>query len=167
MQAPEKDQRRANDQAGEARGESEIERLKEELLREHDRLLRALADFDNYRRRADRDRDAAARNGKREILLPLLDVLDDFERALLHIGEAPSALEQGVQALQRNLLGMLERQGVTRFDSVGERFDPRLHDALGTVRSNDGESGRVAEQLQQGYRWGDEVLRPARVRVTE
>lgn len=166
MQAPEKTA--TNDEAPE-RGEqaAEIERLREELRREHDSLLRALADFDNYRRRVERDRGAAARSGKRELLLPLLEVLDDFERAVSHIGESPSALEQGVQALQRNLLTVLERQGVSRFNSVGERFDPRLHDAMGTVRSNDLESGVVAEQLQQGYRWGDEVLRPARVRVAE
>ncbi len=76
-------------------------------------------------------------------------------------------MAQGVQAIHRNLLGVLERHGVTRFDSVGEPFDPRFHDAIGTVDSDEVESGTVAEELQRGYRWEDEVLRPARVRVAQ
>ena len=154
-----------NDDSGDA--PAEVERLKEELRIEHDTLLRVLADFDNYRRRVERDRASAARSGKRELILPLLEVLDGFERALGHIGAAPSSLAQGVQALQRNLLSVLERQGVIPFDSVGAKFDPRWHDAIGSVESEEIESGAVAEELQRGYRWGDDVLRPARVRVAE
>jgi molecular chaperone GrpE len=146
---------------------SEVERLKEELRREHDLYLRALADFENYRKRVDRDRASAARSGKREIILPVLNVLDDFDRALQHIGDAPPPLAQGLQAVQRNLLGLLEAQGITPLRSVGEAFDPTLHDAIGIVQSDEVESGRVAEELQRGYRWGDDVLRPARVRVAQ
>jgi molecular chaperone GrpE len=73
----------------------------------------------------------------------------------------------GVQALHRKLLGLLAAQGVSRFDSVGEDFDPRAHEALGTVATDDVSPGMVAETLQHGYRWNDEVLRPARVRVAE
>jgi molecular chaperone GrpE len=169
MEAPEKEENRESNDEERAAAEvsPEIERLKEELRREHDRLLRALADFDNYRRRVDRDRGAAARSGKREVILPLLELLDGFDRALSHIGDEPSALAQGVEALQRNLLSMLDREGVIPFDTVGERFDPRYHDAIGTVESGDLESGAVAEELQRGYRWGDEILRPARVRVAQ
>ena len=164
MQAPEKTE--ANDEGRKAADESaEVERLKEELRREHDMLLRSLADFDNYRRRVDRDRGTAARSGKREVILSLLEVLDGFDRALEHIGDAPSSVAQGVEAIHRNLLSVLDRHGVTAFNSVGETFDPRLHDAIGTAESEDVEPGAVAEELQRGYRWGDEVLRPARVRV--
>ena len=164
MQAPEKTD--ANDEGRKAADESaEVERLKEELRREHDMLLRSLADFDNYRRRVDRDRGTAARSGKREVILSLLEVLDGFDRALEHIGDAPSSVAQGVEAIHRNLLSVLDRHGVTAFNSVGETFDPRLHDAIGTAESEDVEPGAVAEELQRGYRWGDEVLRPARVRV--
>jgi molecular chaperone GrpE len=167
MEALEKDDRRADSEARTANNAAaeETERLKEELHGEHDKLLRALADFDNYRRRVERDRASAVRAGKREVILPLLEVLDGFERALGHVGAAPASVAQGVQALHRNLLSVLERQGVTAFDSVGENFDPRFHDAIGTVESAELESGTVAEDLQRGYRWGDEVLRPARVRV--
>lgn len=101
------------------------------------------------------------------MILSLLEVLDGFDRALNHIDDAPSSVAQGVQAIHRNLLGVLERHGVTRFDSLGEPFDPRFHDAIGTVDSDDVESGTVADELQRGYRWGDEVLRPARVRVAQ
>jgi molecular chaperone GrpE len=146
---------------------SEIERLKEELRREHDMYLRALADYDNYRRRIERDRSAAARSGKRELILQLLDVLDGFDRARQHLSDAPESVAEGLQLLQRKLLGLLEAQGVTPLQSLGETFNPELHDAIGTVKSEDIEPGTVAEEMQRGYRWGDDVLRPARVRVAQ
>jgi len=146
---------------------SEVERLKEELRREHDLYLRALADYDNYRRRVERDRSAAARSGKRELILQLLDVLDGFDRALQHLDDAPESVSEGLQLLQRKLLGLLEAQGVTPLQSLGETFNPELHDAIGTVKSEDIEPGTVAEEMQRGYRWGDDVLRPARVRVAQ
>jgi molecular chaperone GrpE len=146
---------------------SDIAGLQEELRREHAMYLRALADFDNYRRRVERERSTAARSGKRDIILGLLDVLDGFDRALSHIGDAPSSVADGVQALQRKLLGLLEAQGVTPFQSVGEAFNPERHDAIGSVQSNDVEPGAVAEEVQRGYRWGEDVLRPARVRVAQ
>jgi molecular chaperone GrpE len=155
-------------EAGEGEKENpELEGLRSELRREHDALLRALADFENYRRRVEREQDAAARRGKREVILPLLEVLDDFERALEHLRNAPPAMAAGVQALHRKLLGLLAAQGVSRFNSVGDDFDPRVHEALGTVATDDVPPGTVAETLQHGYRWNDEVLRPARVRVAE
>jgi molecular chaperone GrpE len=168
MEAPDQEKNRSDDEKSPGtEPEAEVERLKEELRHEHEALLRALADFDNYRRRVERDRASAARSGKRDVILSLLEVLDGFDRALNHIDDAPSSVAQGVQAIHRNLLGVLERHGVTRFDSLGEPFDPRFHDAIGTVDSDEVESGTVAEELQRGYRWEDEVLRPARVRVAQ
>ena len=168
MEAPDQEKNRSDDDKSPGtEPEAEVERLKEELRHEHETLLRALADFDNYRRRVERDRASAARSGKRDVILSLLEVLDGFDRALNHIDDAPSSVAQGVQAIHRNLLGVLERHGVTRFDSLGEPFDPRFHDAIGTVDSDEVESGTVADELQRGYRWGDEVLRPARVRVAQ
>ena len=145
---------------------SEIERLKEEVRREHDMYLRALADYDNYRRRIERERATAARSGKRDIILQLLEVLDGFDRALQHVDDAPSSVSEGLQLLHRKLLGMLEAQGITPLQSLGETFNPELHDAIGSVESEEVEPGTVAEEMQRGYRWGDDVLRPARVRVT-
>jgi molecular chaperone GrpE len=146
---------------------SEIERLKEELRREHDMYLRALADYDNYRRRVERERATAARSGKRDIILQLLEVLDGFDRALQHVDDAPSSVSEGLQLLHRKLLGLLEAQGVTPLQSLGETFNPELHDAIGTVKSEDVEPGTVADEVQRGYRWGDDLLRPARVRVAK
>jgi molecular chaperone GrpE len=160
MEAPNQGKNRKDDEEP-----SEIERLKEELRREHEMYLRALADFDNYRRRVERERSTAARSGKREVLLPLLDILDGFDRALTHMGDAPSSVSEGLQALRRKLLGLLEAQGISPIKSLGESFNPELHDAMGSVESDEFESGAVAEEMQRGYRWGDDVLRPARVRV--
>ncbi|HXG91556.1 MAG TPA: nucleotide exchange factor GrpE [Blastocatellia bacterium] len=148
-----------------ATAEAEIERLKEELRQEHEMYLRALADFDNFRRRVERERAAAARIGKRELVMSLLEVVDNFDRAFEHASEAPKSLSEGLKAIHRMLLALLEAQGVTRFESVGQRFNPQLHEAVGMVENSNSEPGLVIDELQRGYRWGDEVLRPARVRV--
>jgi molecular chaperone GrpE len=147
--------------------QAEIERLKQELQREHERYLRLLADFDNYRRRSERERSTAARSGKREIILALLDVLDGYDRALQHMDDAPPSISEGLEALHRKFLALLQTQGVTPMLAVGDVFNPELHDAIGLVESEGLEPGTVAEEVQRGYRWGDEVLRPARVRVAK
>jgi molecular chaperone GrpE (heat shock protein) len=104
---------------------SEVERLKEELRREHDLYLRALADFENYRKRVDRDRASAARSGKREIILPVLNVLDDFDRALQHIGDAPPPLAQAGPGQRRVGRVDLDRQDVRSCVIVGHCLDLR------------------------------------------
>jgi molecular chaperone GrpE len=162
METPDQDTNRAGGDES-----SETVRLQEQLRREHDLYLRALADFENYRKRVDRDRAGVARSGKRDIILPLLSLLDDFDRALEHLSDAPPSVAEGLLAVQRKFLRLLEAQGITPLESVGARFDPALHDAISTVESDEVESGAVAEELQRGYRWGDDVLRPARVRVAE
>jgi molecular chaperone GrpE len=134
---------------------------------EHEMYLRALADFDNYRRRVERERASAAQRGKRDIILSLLEVMDGFDRALQHMVNSPSSVTGGVEAIHRQLLGLLEAQGVTPFNSVGEVFDPGLHEAIAPVASDEHAPGVVTDELQRGYRWGDEVLRPARVRVAQ
>jgi molecular chaperone GrpE len=146
---------------------TETERLKEELQREHEMYLRALADFDNYRRRVERERASAARSGKRELLVSLLEVLDSFDRALEHSVDSSSSVSEGLQAIGRKLRRVVEAQGLTPFDSLGETFDPELHEAIASVPTDEYESGTVVDEVQRGYRWGDEVLRPARVRVAE
>jgi molecular chaperone GrpE len=155
----------AERQAGGEQLQAENARLKEELRREHEIYLRNLADFDNYRRRVERERASVAQAGKREMVLSLLDVLDDFERALEHIDEAPDSVSAGLVAIHRRLAGLLEAQGVTPFESVGQRFDPALHEAVGSVESDEQEPGAVLDEVSRGYRWGEELLRPARVRV--
>jgi molecular chaperone GrpE len=144
---------------------SEIERLKEELRQEHEMYLRALADFDNYRRRVEREQTTAARKGKREIVLSLLDVLDGFDRAFQQMRDAPASVSEGMQAIRRKLMNVLEAQGVTPVRSLGEAFDPELHEAVGSIQAGEHEPGAIVDEVQRGYRWGDELLRPAKVRV--
>jgi molecular chaperone GrpE len=143
----------------------ETERLREQLRQEHEMYLRALADFENYRKRVEVELASAAQRGKHEIILSLLDLLDGFERALQHVDAAPSSFSEGLRAIFRRFQNALERQGVTPIESVGEKFDPRLHEAIGSVPSDKYEPGTVVEEVQRGYRWGDQLLRPARVRV--
>src|SRR5262247_4228361 len=83
--------------------QAEIERLQQELRREHDMHLRALADFDNYRKRVQRERDSAAQAGKRQLVLALLDVLDDFERALAYANTAPESILTGARVIYKRL----------------------------------------------------------------
>jgi molecular chaperone GrpE len=138
---------------------------KEELRREHEIYLRSLADFNNYRQRIEREGASAAQKGKREIILSLLDFLDDFERALKHIDESEVSVSAGLHAIHRRLAGLLKAQGVTSFESVGHPFDPALHEAVGSEESDEQDPDIVLDELSRGYRWGDELLRPARVRV--
>jgi len=146
---------------------AQIERLKQELKREHDLHLRALADYENYRKRVERERATVARAGKRELILAMLDLLDDFDRALQHAGKAPLSVAEGLEALHRKFISLLQAQGVTPMVTIGEVFNPQFHDAIGLVESEEVAPGAVAEEVQRGYLWGDEVLRPARVRVAQ
>jgi len=145
--------------------EREVMRLKEELASERERYLRTLADFDNYRRRVRQERAGAAAAGRRELLLALLDVMDDFDRALTHVGEAHGAVADGLRLIQRRLDGVLQSNGVTPFESEGRQFDPTVHEAMNMVESDEHESGVVYKEERRGYLWNGELLRPARVIV--
>jgi molecular chaperone GrpE len=144
---------------------TENEQLKEDLRSEHEIYLRSVADFENFRRRIEREEAASALKGKREIVLSLLEILDDFEHALAHIDRSPASVSAGLRAIHRRLVALLEVQGVTPFASLGQPFDPALHEAVGSEESAQQEPGTVLDELSTGYRWGDELLRPARVRV--
>ena len=152
---------------GERAGEldPEIVRLTEELNTERERGLRLLAEFDNYRRRTRQEQALAKQNGKREVLLALLDVMDDFDRALLHVGDAPDAVADGLRLIHQRFSDVLHSNGVTPFDSEGNPFDPTVHEAM-TVIDSDGEgSGTVYTEHRRGYFINGELLRPARVGV--
>jgi len=147
---------------------SEVERLRDEVRREHEMYLRALADFDNYRRRMERDRETATQAGKRGLVLSLIDAVDTFESGLAHLPDMPSSVKAGIQAIYRKLLTALESHGVTPFKSLGEPFSPELHEAIGYVETTgDGQPGEVVDELQRGYKWDNVLLRPARVRVAQ
>jgi len=145
--------------------EPEDVRLKEELANERERGLRLLAEFDNYRRRTRQEQALAEQNGKREVLLPLLEVVDDFDRALLHLGEAPEAVADGLRLIRQRLSDVLHANGVTPFDSEGKSFDPTVHEAITVIDTNGEEAGTVYTEHRRGYFINGELLRPARVGV--
>jgi molecular chaperone GrpE len=147
--------------------QEEIERLQQELSRERDLRLRALADFDNYRKRVQRERDSAAQAGKRQLVLALLGVMDDFERALVYANTAPESILTGARLIHQRLMDLLQAQGVVPYTSAGQPFDPALHEAVDVVNTDQAPPGVVLNELSRGYRWDDEVLRPARVRVAQ
>src|ERR1051326_8856629 len=145
--------------------EDEVVRLKDELATERDRSLRLLAEFDNYRRRTNEERASAEETGKREILLALLDVMDDFDRALLHVGAAPDAVADGLKLIRQRLSDVLQSNGVTPFDSEGQPFDPTIHEAMTMIDGDGGESGTVYAEARRGSFMNGKLLRPALVAV--
>jgi molecular chaperone GrpE len=147
--------------------EAEIQKLKEELSNERDRNLRTLADFKNYRRRIERDGNKTAEEGKRRMLIPLLDIIDDMEKALQWANDAEQPSVKGMRIIHRKFLALLETQGVLSFESVGTPFNHNLHEAVAMVKQEGSEPGTVVDELRRGYLWNNELLRHAQVRVAE
>lgn len=144
---------------------SEVESLIAERDGYLEQLQRTMAEFANYRRRVDQERVQAREFSTRDLLRQLVPVLDDLQRALGSIAEdqKETSWVQGVQMIERKLSGLLEREGVTPIDAVGQPFDPALHEA---VASDPGSGGQtVVEVYQAGYRHKNNLLRPAMVRV--
>jgi molecular chaperone GrpE len=129
-----------------------------------DALQRLKAEFDNFRKRAQRDQEALIARAGERIVKDLLPVLDDLERALEAAAQHEEAkLEEGVQLVHRELDRILKKEGLAEIETNG-RFDPHLHEAL-LAQPSEADEGAVIEVLQKGYRLGDRVLRPARVVV--
>jgi molecular chaperone GrpE len=130
-----------------------------------ERYLRLRADFENFRRRAARDYETARREGRRAALLPLLPVLDTLERAL-QAGSTDREFYDGVAATHRLFLGALREAGVEPIETVGQPFDPSVHEAVAAVPPDGGVApGSVVREVRRGWRLGDELLRPAQVVV--
>jgi molecular chaperone GrpE len=146
--------------------EDEVARLREEAAASADRALRTLAEFDNYRKRAVREHGSAVGQGKAQVLRELLEVVDNFDRALEHAGEdVPVSFLEGMELVARGLHDLLDRQGVARIEAVGAVFDPERHEALTMQPSEDAEPNTVLQEVQPGYTLGDRVLRPTKVIV--
>jgi molecular chaperone GrpE len=136
--------------------------------RERDEYLelsqRTRAELENYRKRAAREAAQAGERAKANLVRELLPVLDNLERALASAGEDEQHLADGVKMVHAQLVAALEREGIQSFDPVGAEFDPECHEALST--REDGESGRVLDVVEKGYKLNGTVLRPARVVVS-
>ncbi len=134
----------------------------------YDRLLRKTAEFENYRKRVDRERRESAQYAAGDLLEALLPIVDDFERALqAEAGPDAEAYRQGIELIYKQLQDLLARRGVTLVESVGQAFDPRVHQAI-TYESSPGRAeGEVIEEVRRGYKLGDRLLRPAMVKVAK
>ena len=141
---------------------AELERARAD---EHQSRLRALADLENYRRRTEREAGSARRAARSEVLLPLLDVRDNLERALA-AGSTDPAFLRGVEAIAEQLRRIVTTLGAVP-PGVGTLFDPRLHEAVGTVPAIDHPPDTVVTEIRRGFLLDGEVLRPAQVMVAQ
>jgi molecular chaperone GrpE len=145
-----------------------------ELADTKDKLLRALAETENQRRRAQREREDASKYAAANFAKDMLDVADNFRRALASIDadslqdERAKALIEGVAATERALLAAFERHGIKRIEpEIGERFDPHWHEAMFEVPNTGKPGGSIVQVVQAGYRMQDRLLRPAMVGVAK
>ncbi len=151
-----------------AAGAADPEELQRERDDYRDRWLRKTAEFDNYRRRVERERREQADQAVVNLLQELLVVVDDFDRALkIDFGEAGASYRKGIELIHTKLHDLLRRQGVKPIRALGEMFDPNLHQAVMHEDSPEHREGEVIGELQRGYLMGDRLLRPAMVKVAK
>jgi molecular chaperone GrpE len=135
----------------------------------YDRLLRVTAEFDNYRKRTDRERRERAEAAGLEVIRDLLPVVDDLERALAAPidPDANTSVREGVELIHRQLLDVFRRRGVEPLDVVGRMFDPEWHEAVAHEPADGRSDGEITAEIRRGYRVGPRLLRPAMVRVAK
>ena len=176
-QAPENEQAPENDQAqepegadkgGEAAGDAnasdaaDTAEAEEEAL--NARYLRLMADFQNFKRRTEKEKNDIYAFANEKIISELLNVIDNFERALA-AGNADDSFYKGMEMILKQLQGVLDKAGASEIKALGEDFDPNFHSAVMTEDSTEYESGKVTAVLQKGYILNNKVIRPAMVKV--
>jgi molecular chaperone GrpE len=145
-----------------------VEALRREKDALQDRLLRTAAEFDNYRKRVDRERRELSEYAGADILTDLLPILDDLDRALqAPAGGDADAYRRGVELIQKQMADLLRKRGAKPIEAVGTQFDPRYHEAVMNEVSADHREGEVMAELRRGYTLGDRLLRPAVVKVAK
>jgi molecular chaperone GrpE len=158
----------AAEEAAPEPGSSELTALQRERDEMYDRLLRKTAEFDNFRKRVDKERREQSEWAAADVLTDVLTVLDDLDRALAI--EAPPEAQSyraGFELIHRQLNDMLRKRGVTALETLGNDFDPHLHQAVAYEESAGAREGEIIGELRKGYRLGDRLLRPALVRVAK
>ncbi len=149
----------------------EIEGLREELAEVNNKWLRALADLDNYKKRIDRERCRWSAESREAILLDMLEVVDNFERAVAcEDASAPppdDPFREGVEMILEHLKDVLAKHDVRALEVCGTEFDPNKHEAVSQVESEEHESNQIVEEVQRGYTIGDRLLRCSRVIVAK
>jgi len=148
--------------------QGELARLKAEAEESQTRLLRAQADFDNFRRRTQKEKEELGKYASMKLVTELIPVIDNFERAMATVPEGPEteSFAKGIQMIFRQLETVLGNEGLTAMETVGQPFNPEFHQAIMQVESDEHEEGIVVEEVQKGYMLKDKVLRPAMVKVS-
>jgi molecular chaperone GrpE len=151
-------------------GSTDVAQLQKERDDYYDRLLRVTAEFDNYRKRTDRERQQMAESAAADLIKDLLPLVDDLERAIKAAdagSEAAAAILRGVEMIHKQLLDTLARRGVTKIDALGADFDPNYHMAVLHEPAEGHRDNEVIEEFTRGYMLGDRLLRPAMVKVAK
>ena len=149
-----------------------LEAKEKEAAENYDRYLRAMAEMDNYRKRAARDKEDAIKYGNEKLIKDILPILDSLDRALHQASEMTArnnfeAFQQGLELIHSQILGCLERHGVEKVAAKGEEFDPDRHQALMQVETPEMESNRVVDEYESGYTLHGRLLRPSKVSVSK
>ncbi len=170
-QAPNAADENTSEQSAEAKTEQQPdaeEKLKQEISQANDKYLRLYAEFDNFRRRTSKERTELLQTAGKEIIVSLLPVLDDFERAFKSIDQATDvvAVKAGVELIYSKLNNILSQKGLKPMEAVGQPFDADLHEAITNIPAPaDDMKGKVIDEMEKGYYLGDKVVRFAKVIV--
>jgi molecular chaperone GrpE len=158
----------ASDEAVATAQADELASLRQEKESLQDRLLRTAAEFDNYRKRIDRERRELSEFAAADLLAELLPIVDNFERAL-QTAALPETdpFRKGIELIHRQMLDLLRKRGVKPIEALGSTFDPNFHQAVIHEASDAHREGEVMAELQRGYMLGDRLLRPAMVKVAK
>lgn len=141
--------------------------LNEKIAELEDKVKRQMAEFDNFRKRTDKEKNAMFETGAKSVIEKILPVVDNFERGLASVPEEEKGtpFAEGMEMIYKQLIGELEKMEVKPIPAVGEEFDPNLHNAVMQVESDEYESGVIAQELQRGYTYRDSVVRHSMVAV--
>jgi len=148
---------------------NEISQLKSKNEELNDKYTRLVAEFDNYKKRTDKEYLSLIQNANEKLIVEILPVVDDLERSLNHLNEESDfkSILEGFQLIHKNLTSMLDKQGLKPMISVGEEFDPDKHDALMQVEKEDVDSNQIVDEHVKGYLFNDKVIRHAQVIVSK
>lgn len=148
-------------------GKKKSSKLEEKIAELEDARMRQLAEFENFRKRSEKEKSQMFEIGAKSVVEKILPVIDNFERGLASMPEEEKGkpFADGIELVYKQMLGALDEIGVKPIEAVGQEFDPNFHNAVMTVESEDMESGTVAEELQKGYMYQDSVVRHSMVKV--
>ncbi len=149
--------------------EKETPATEDKIKEAQEQALRLRADFENTKKRLEREKSESIKYANEKLLVEILSVVDNFDRAMTSLAEGhdPAKVREGLQIAQTELHKILEQHGVETVKSVGEHFDPRFHEAVATAESADLEEGKILDEVQRGYLLNGRLLRPSRVRIIQ